>query len=308
MAIMPGANVALISKNYTPGHINVRGVILHTADSSANGHGHFLYWNRERTGVSSHFYVDYDGTITQLVDTANMSWTSGAACDYTLGIETQGWAREPWTPAQCAALARILRWAHEVHGVPLVAKHDSKRSPGIGYHRLGVPANRWQKARRRSQTGGELWSSAVGKDCPGDKRIAQIPGIITAATGGAVQAPTPAGVGQVKADGWFGSDTIRAAQHVFGTPEDGLVSSQYAGNREYCPNATSGWEWVGYGAAQGSQLIAKIQAWAGAGSVDGLIGPETIKAIQRKLGVTADGYMGAQTVSAFQNYLNERIQ
>lgn len=39
-------------------------------------------------------------------------------------------------------------------------------------------------------------------------------------------------------------------------------------------------------------------------TADGIIGPNTRKAVQRKLGVTADGVWGRQTISALQRYLN----
>jgi lysozyme family protein len=35
------------------------------------------------------------------------------------------------------------------------------------------------------------------------------------------------------------------------------------------------------------------------------MGKESIKALQRMLGVTADGYMGQNTVKAFQRWLNQ---
>lgn len=40
------------------------------------------------------------------------------------------------------------------------------------------------------------------------------------------------------------------------------------------------------------------------GKVDGLLGSNTIKAIQKHLGVTSDGYFGAKTAKALQKRLN----
>ena len=72
----------------------------------------------------------------------------------------------------------------------------------MSWHRLGVPATYAQLALNRSQTGGMLYSKSVGKTCPGDRRIAQIPGLLAApASGGGpsggmspvvVPAPAPA--------------------------------------------------------------------------------------------------------------------
>ena len=55
---------------------------------------------------------------------------------------------------------------------------------GVGWHALGVPASRSQKSAGVSQTGGELWSGAPGKVCPGAERVPQIPGIVELARGG----------------------------------------------------------------------------------------------------------------------------
>ena len=103
-------------------------------------------------------------------------------------------------------------------------------------------------------------------------------------------------------DGVWGPLTTRKAQKVLGTPVDGVISSQYAGNRQYVPAAGDGWVWLSRG-AEGSQLIQALQRATGAGA-DGLFGPNSAKALQGKLGVAQDGYVGKDTVTAFQNKLN----
>ena len=42
-------------------------------------------------------------------------------------------------------------------------------------------------------------------------------------------------------------------------------------------------------------------------TTDGIMGTKTIKALQKKLGVTADGVMGVITIKALQKYLNKNI-
>ena len=103
-------------------------------------------------------------------------------------------------------------------------------------------------------------------------------------------------------DGVWGPLTTRKAQKVLGTPVDGVISSQYAGNRQYVPAAGDGWVWLSRG-AEGSQLIQALQRATGAGA-DGLFGPNSAKALQGRLGVAQDGYVGKDTVTAFQNKLN----
>lgn len=119
--------------------------------------------------------------------------------------------------------------------------------------------------------------------------------------------PTPKPSNDIAVDGEWGKGTTRAAQKVFGTTQDGIVSRQIAKYRSYMPNClSSSWEFKTSGYHGGSELIKEIQRWVGA-SADGLCGPGTIKALQRKLGCTADGIMGKNTVSAFQKYLNRYL-
>lgn len=176
----PGAIWRPISRNYGGRRSSTRGVILHVAvseSSSLRG-----WFNDPRSGASSHLYVRRDGTLEQYVDMRYTAWTSGSGSATTIGVETQGMGSGKWTPQQVEALAQIVAWAHREFGVPLRVMTSSKASErGVGYHALGVPATSTQKTRGISKTGGQLWSKAVGKTCPGPERIRQIPDIIARA-------------------------------------------------------------------------------------------------------------------------------
>ena len=155
---------------------------------------------------------------------------------------------------------------------------------------------------------GNTSSGAAGSQSAGNgvwrrRRSSSIAAIIRPAyTGSVTITPTThkIDVGLV-VDGIFGVDTIKRLQSVLGTPVDGLISSQYSGNRKYVPAAGSGWLWSVNPA--GSQAIAALQRKLGVED-DGIIGPTTIKALQRYLGVEADGYCGSITVCALQARLN----
>lgn len=101
-------------------------------------------------------------------------------------------------------------------------------------------------------------------------------------------------------DGEFGPKSIKRAQKVFGTPVDGIISSQLTSVRKYAPGIAPGC--FSYG-NNGSALIRAIQKKVGAG-VDGLLGPKTIKKLQKFLGITQDGIWGPATSKAFQKWLN----
>ena len=113
---------------------------------------------------------------------------------------------------------------------------------------------------------------------------------------GATPAPsTPSGLA---VDGWAGPATIRRAQQLAGTPQDGYISGQWRGNRQ------AHWAVVGirYGRG-GSTLVRRIQAAVGV-RAEGYWGADTSRAMQRRLGVAQDGYFGHDSVKAWQRALN----
>lgn len=84
-------------------------------------------------------------------------------------------------------------------------------------------------------------------------------------------------------DGKLGHGSWRGLQTYLRTPVDGRVSSQYRTARQVSPLGaiTQGWEHVGKG-ARGSTMVRALQKWVGV-KQDGLVGPDTVKALQSKL-------------------------
>lgn len=120
---------------------------------------------------SWHFYVAKNGRIIQYVNTDFQAWTGVQANGTCVQVETQGGVinanGEPWTPEQVESLAQIYAFCHEDEGIPLQFMLNSRpESRGLGSHRLGIDP--WRAF------GGELWSSSVGKICPGDAKIGQL--------------------------------------------------------------------------------------------------------------------------------------
>ena len=106
-------------------------------------------------------------------------------------------------------------------------------------------------------------------------------------------------------DGKWGTDTTKKAQEVFGTTVDGLVTDQRVEYKSANPGLFS-FEWksnpTGY-----SELIKAIQKKVGA-NVDGWIGTETIKKMQKYFGTIQDGCVSnpSDVVKAFQKWLNKQ--
>jgi len=110
----------------------------------------------------------------------------------------------------------------------------------------------------------------------------------------------------LQVDGWWGTSTTKLLQSVLGTPVDGVVSGQSKIWQAKNPGLVSGWQWVPEGSATGSEVIRQVQQKVGA-EVDGLIGPNTIKAIQKHFGTVQDGCFSEQSscIMALQKALNE---
>lgn len=107
-------------------------------------------------------------------------------------------------------------------------------------------------------------------------------------------------------DGEGGPATISKWQAALNVPVDGIISGQLQGNHKYFPAITSvTWE------RTGSLLVKAIQKKVGV-TADGLWGPETSKGIQTFLikngfsvgSAGADGYFGIDSVKGLQNSLN----
>lgn len=109
-------------------------------------------------------------------------------------------------------------------------------------------------------------------------------------------------------DGSWGKATTTMAQKVLGTYADGVVSNQPAVNKRYLPNcSTTSWQFKSSGYGAGSSLVKAIQRMVGV-SADGYCGKYTVMALQKFLGVAVDGSCGSKTVTAWQKWLNTKAK
>lgn len=84
-----------------------------------------------------------------------------------------------WTPEQCERIADIIAWDDVTFGIEARTVRTT-RDRAHGMHGHGIP-NRSTRTGTNIYVGPDRWSSDSNKPCPGDKRIAQWPGIITRA-------------------------------------------------------------------------------------------------------------------------------
>lgn len=193
VARYPGATWRPVPRTFARATARNR-VSLHTAVSNTRS----LFDDFADGGPCSHFYVAQDGTVEQYIDTDFWSAADLEGNDATISIETwdgypsgaPGYWRDgsdvpPWNPAQVASLRKLVAWILDTHAIPRQLAADAKPGPssrGLAWHRLGVDGNfpelPDQRAGRLQRGGGMYWSTARGKACPGDRRIAQIPSIL----------------------------------------------------------------------------------------------------------------------------------
>lgn len=198
-----------------------------------------------------------------------------------------------------------------------------------GNYDIYLPTEQQLATARRIYHGGKgrLWSTTAdlfghrdvsATACPGRNVYARLddlrdgadlisnPGAPTTPTPPAPVDPTPApDRPNLLIDGRWGNATTMGLQHELGTPVDGVVSSQALRWKADNPGLTTGWEWVR--TPVGSLLIGAVQRRVGVID-DGLIGPATIKALQRHLGMRAvDGeiWNPSATVVELQQRLND---
>lgn len=112
--------------------------------------------------------------------------------------------------------------------------------------------------------------------------------------------------GKIAVDGLWGTATTKKAQAIFGTGSDGIVSNQLSCYRGICAGVVGSFQWEGTKKG-GSALIKAIQRKVGV-AADGYIGPGTIKAMQRWLGCTQDGCFSnpSTCIREFQEWLNQQ--
>lgn len=257
--------------------------------------------------ASSNYGIGSDGRVGMYVEEKDRAWTSssGANDHRAVTIEVADNAGAPGWGCSDKAMAKLI----------LLCADICRRN---GINHLTYTGN----------TSGNLtlhkWFAAT--DCPGAYLESQMPTIaaevnkllesgattytwkgVTASTGGSMPASsgkvTPSG--KIAVDGSWGVATTKKAQQVFGTVQDGIVSGQPISNKKYLPNAYTG-SWKFYsGHTTGSNLVRAIQKRIGA-TVDGYFGRGSVMALQRFLSVAVDGSMGPATVKAFQSWLNRQ--
>ena len=242
--------------------------------------------------ASSNYAVDNDGRVGQYVDEANRAWTSsnGANDRRAVTIEVSNSATGGDWPVSDKALEATINLCVDI----------CKRN---GIKKLNYTGNTTGNLTKH------CWFAATA--CPGPYLGGKFPYIAEQVNkrlkeDNPVNKPDPE---KLEVDGLFGELSTLAMQRWLGTYPDGVISDQLDYLRKYWPNIIS----VEYGDG-GSQLIQTFQAYLNKKikanlETDGYLGSETIKAWQKWLNkqdfeLDVDGYFGPLSAKAMQTFLN----
>ncbi|HAW45271.1 MAG TPA: 1,6-anhydro-N-acetylmuramyl-L-alanine amidase AmpD [Sutterella sp.] len=122
---------------------NVKALFTGTIDTSADP----SFASLEGLHVSSHFFIDREGTLFQFVSTKSRAWHAGVSffkgktgCnDFSIGIELEGVDDDVFTSEQYARLHELLEAIRNAHdSVRYVTGHSDiapgrKTDPGTGF-------------------------------------------------------------------------------------------------------------------------------------------------------------------------------
>lgn len=247
--------------------------------------------------ASSQYGVGSDGRIGGYVDEDDGAWTSGSWRNdcRAITIEVANLGDSSITNAAWASLVALC--------VDICRRYGF-----VGLQYTGSADHSQQREGFMLLTMHKWFQDT---DCPGrylSQQFARLASEVTAALGSGevptIEPKNNAQGGKLDVDGYAGYNTILDMQHVLGTYEDGTISGQWSGNKDYFWGFTSV-EW----GAQGSPMVKALQGLVGAGA-DGLWGKETSTKLQEYLvalgyEIEVDGYFGRESVKALQRSLND---
>lgn len=289
--------VKLLGQNYASGRpYGIDYITIHHMAGDLDADGCNRAWRA--SGASAHYSVDRDGVVCQHVWDGDRAYACGDGVgigsggnDRSISIEHANNSSNPWTVYPKA----LEEGAHLV--AALCRLYGLGRPEWMGNV---FPHKHWAATACPGELAGSQNAQYMAR--------AQYWYDVMAGSKPSESAPSKPLGGKLAVDGYWGEATTRALQEHFGTPVDGIVSSQDPYWEPRNPGLGTGWEW-GAG-VDGSQLIIAMQK-ALRVKPDGLIGPDTINAlIKRYMGASGatelDGKLDGPsvTIKAMQEALN----
>lgn len=275
----------------------IKYIILHYVGAVSTAKNNAEYFYDKFRGASAHYFVD-ENEIWQVVEDNDSAWAIGANKYYTDARNTNSISIEMCcyknSKGKLDIKEEVVNKAIELTK-ELMEKYDIDVDHVIRHYdatRKVCPApfvndeSRWQDFKKA--LGGKSTSSSTTNSTSSSS------------------SSNNSSSNSLAVDGKWGTATTKRAQQVFGTTVDGIVTDQYACYKNQNPGLIS-FEWLNNPSSYGSELIRAIQKKVGA-NVDGHIGPETIKKMQKYFGTVQDGCVSnpSDVVKALQKWLNKQ--
>ena len=250
------------------------------------------------SGSSAHYGIDSNGTIALFVDEANRPYTSCSAendCQAVTMEVANCQIGGDWRVSD-AAYKSLVNLCVDI----------CKRN--------GIKSLSWTGDSSGTLTCHYMfWATA----CPGPYLKGKMPNLaaeVNKILAGGQPTPTPTPTPRppktrIAEDGLFYTESVKAMQRWLGCYQDGVLSNQLYVEKGNLPNIALACEFS-YHYYGGSPAVAKLQQKVGA-YADGYLGSNTVTALQKFLNakngesLVADGIFGYNTAIAFQRYLNK---
>ncbi|MEJ6544482.1 N-acetylmuramoyl-L-alanine amidase [Brachybacterium paraconglomeratum] len=266
------------SPNQNARSSKIKSITIHHWGSRGQKFDNVVSWLCDkRAGTSAHYVVEA-GKVACIVDPDRRAWHAGSSKGNheSIGIE----CRPEATEGDYATVAALVADLRAVYGDLPLKPHrawTSTACPGV-----------WDLGK-------------IDRLARGVKAPVQVP-----SGGASVPASKPAvSGGKLAVDGRLGTATVKALQEVLGVAQDGRAGAdtwkalQRHVGAPYVDGIISR---QSYRATELGNGIVPGRTWGYTGR--GSKGSQTIVLLQKRLGVTADGIVGAGTVKALQRALN----
>lgn len=285
---MANLTIQASPETYTSGRggHSVKWIVIHYTGAPGSARNNGIYFSGGNRNASAHYFIDDNDTVLSVPE-GDTAWAVGnfRGNQESISIEVCS-DGEDFTSSEIERLRACTLDLMNRYGID--ASHVIRHHDVADYY-----TGRFVDPH---------------KDCPapyvsGDPTGAKWKTLHDYVTGVSQSAPTgggqesngnstsdsveqPSASGDIDVDGYWGRNTTKKLQQHFGLYVDGIISSQYAVYENSNPGLVGGWDWVS--APKGSPTIRAIQKVVGV-EQDGIIGPLTIKAMQRHFGTPVDG-------------------
>lgn len=275
-------------------------IVIHYTGGTGSAKNNCIYFSGANRSASAHYFID-DVSIYEFADPkTKTTWHCGDGKGKygitnanSIGIEVVMDGNKPFTAAEIERLAWLVQKLMKDFGIPasnVVRHYDASRKMCPLYYANN--GNEWNALKAKITGNGNANTTVSKPTTPSPKPTTT------------VSKPTSTSKANLSVDGLWGQGTTKALQKYLGTVQDGIVSKQSAGDLARTNKGgllSSSWK-TGSG---GSLMVKALQKKVGV-KADGYFGPNTCKALQKYLGTGVDGYVSKPSamVKELQRRLN----